>query len=525
MSEVLGNPIEAAVDGENNPIEFDLAYPLRGHPETALEQLRRRHGEAIYIVPVSGGSCGGGIFQAGSHPPGTVIGLRLEPPVEPRVSRSSDVDLCRVEIDEILIDSARRRVCAGAAVTLEQLNRALRDEPGQSWRVAGADLTSYQYAAVGATFMTGGMGPQRRYFSDSVTAIALCDGSRTRVVRGDALDAYAGTYGWTGLVSAVECVYHEFPANEIAFSLPVSDDPASLAGLLARLAPYTELKLDTETVRSDASPTDLILGIEHVSCASMQPLLDQGVASPASRRGADLREKSRLAGADGMIFVNGLTRASTDEFLLALVDDDAAESPTIAGVALEYAELFGDGDEMRELREAIPYAARMQTPARRHLFKNHTDANIRLHPDKVAATMARLWQCNRDYVSALRTYFDAHDELYGEVLVYGHLNPQGVDPHNRVTMGCDDPQRFAEARGHLLALRAGYYRSLAALCADTDARFVGGEKTADSEREIYAALGGPERAPAELYRRFERQRQAVRDAAPLFNWRAPPPYA
>jgi hypothetical protein len=524
MTEILGNPIEAVVDGENNPIEFDLAYPLRGHPEAALEILRQRHGESIHLVPVSGGSCGGGIFQTGSHPPGTVIGLRLDPPTEARVSLAGDVDLTRIGIDEVVIDSERRRVCAGAAITLEQLNRALREQLGESWRVPGADLTSYQYAAVGATFMTGGMGPQRRYFSDSVTAIALYDGHGTRLIQGDALQAYAGTYGWSGLVSAVQCGYYDFPPDEIAFSLPVSDDPGSLARLLARLAPYTELRFDEGSARSDISATDLILGIEHVSCASMQPLLDQGAATAAGRRGAELREKSRLAGADGMIFVNGLTGGSTDEFLFGLVDDEAAESPTIAGIALEHAELFHDGDEMRELREAIPYAARMQTPSLKYLFKNHTDADIRLPPGDVEPTMTRLWQCNRDYVGALETYFDTQENLYGEVLVYGHLNPQGVDPHNRVTMGCDDAEQFAAARRHLIELRADYYRSVAALCRDSGAQFVGGEKTADSEREIFAALGGPEQAPAELFHRFERQRETVRAASPLFNWRAPPPY-
>ena len=35
----LGKPIESAVDGENNPIEFDLAYRLQNRPQEAVEAL------------------------------------------------------------------------------------------------------------------------------------------------------------------------------------------------------------------------------------------------------------------------------------------------------------------------------------------------------------------------------------------------------------------------------------------------------------------------------------------------------
>jgi len=54
--------------------------------------------------------------------------------------------------------------------------------------------------------------------------------------------------------------------------------------------------------------------------------------------------------------------------------------------------------------------------------------------------------------------------------------------------------------------------------------FVGGEKSADSELGIYQALGGPEKAPAALYERFEQQRQTIAAASPLFSWRALTPY-
>ena len=112
----------------------------------------------------------------------------------------------------------------------------------------------------------------------------------------------------------------------------------------------------------------------------------------------------------------------------------------------------------------------------------------------------------------------------GEILVYGHLNPYGFDPHNRVTMSSNDEKAFVQGREFLIEQRARYYRSLASLCESSHAIFVGGEKTADSELAIYRALGGPEHSPAALFSRFKRQRATIASAAKIFNWRAPKPY-
>ena len=521
MSAPLGKPFDEARDGENNAIEFDFAYPLQGGAAAAVAELRRRHGEDIYLLPLSGQSCGGGILQPRRKPRGTVVGLRLDPPAEAAVRIEREVDLSGIGLQEIVIDDSRQLVHAGASITLEQLNQALARELGLAFRVAGADLTSYQYAAVGATFMTGGMGPQRRYFSDSVLAAAIFDGKRCVAVDGAALEGYAGTYGWSGLVTAVSCRYHRFPRNEIAFALPLRQTPAEVARLLQHFAPYCYLELGAGGVHSAANPEDLVLGIEHVSALSMQPLLESGADNEITRRARGLQQKIEAAGADGLLFVNGLSEGPIDDFLIGLAEESADGEYTIAGIGLEHAEVFADPEEMRAVREAIPYAARMQKPAGRLVYKNHSDADIRLAADSVLDGARALWEINCAYVGAVEAFFAACDDIAGEILVYGHMNPFGVDPHNRVTMSSDDEESFGAAKEFLREARARYYRDLAALCAAGGAEFVGGEKTADSELAIYAALGGPQQAPGELYRRFERQRETVRAASPMFNWRAP----
>ncbi|MDH3634416.1 MAG: hypothetical protein OES20_06890 [Gammaproteobacteria bacterium] len=524
MDRILGNPIEQVTDGENNPVEFDFAYPVKADVVTAINQLKQLHGGDIYLVPMSGTSTGGGIFQPARKPSGTVVGLRFDPPLGPRVSRASRPGITDIGLDEIVIDTEHQQVSAGSAITLDQLNRVLVQELGQGFKVPGADLTSYLYAAVGATFMTGGMGPQRRYFSDSVIEIALFDGSTIVSIQGDELRGYAGTYGWSGIVCAVRCNYCRFPANEVAFALPVSNRPADLARLLEHLSPHVFLDLDSEPVKSRTGNHDLILGIEHVSRGSMQPLLSSATDHPARKRAEVMQQKCVAAGATGLVFVNGYSERPADEFLISLADDPQAQEYTIAGIGLEYAEIFTEPEEMRALREAIPYTARTQVPSGRMVYKNHSDANIRVSAHAVAAVVEQLWEINRDYIARVEDYFDGNREIDGQILVYGHLNPYGLDPHNRVTMSSNSESAFRQARDFLIEQRAQFYRALSALCKDDSAVFVGGEKAADSELGIYLALGGPENAPAALFNRFKQQQATIRRAAKIFNWRAPPPY-
>jgi hypothetical protein len=522
--DLLGKPIDEVVDGENNAVEFDIAYPVRGNICETVEQLRQKHGDNLLLLPMSATSSGGGIFQNAEKPEAMVVGLRFDAPANPRLRYDSLPDLRLLDQDEIVIDRENLQISAGAAITLNQLNRALADELGHQYKVPGADLTSYMYAAVGATFMTGGMGPQRRYFSDSVIEAAIYDGARVNSISGDALQGYAGTYGWSGIVCALRCCYFRFPANEIAFALPVSNDAAQLAMLLEHLAPYVYLDLDTDKVTTTGSDEGMILGIEHVSCDSMQPLLAQSSDNPAQKRGLDLQQKCRAAGVDGLIFINGYSELSSDEFLIGLADDADAQDFTIAGIDIDHAEIFNEPEDMRALREAIPYAARTQAPNGRLVYKNHTDATIRMSPDEVQSCGERLWQINREYVSRVEQYFEHESVVDGQILVYGHLNPYGIDPHNRVTLSSDDEDAFDRARDFLIEQRAQYYRNLASMCKSSNAVFVGGEKSADSEIAIYRALQGPQNAPVALFERFQLQQKTVRAADRLFNWRALPPY-
>ncbi len=514
-------------DGENVPLRMDVLYGIRHNDWVAsIEAIRRRHGADIYLLPVSGGSAGGGIFRQAAPDEGTVVGLKIDPTTAPRIRFAQAVDITLLALDEIVIDRRDARVYAGAAITLDQLNSVLKESVGESVRVLGADLTSYTYAQVGATFMTGGMGPQRRYFSDSVTEIALYDGEKVIRVTGQDVHNYAACYGWCGIVSAVRCAYVTLPSFEYAFALPVGNTPESLARLLAHFAPHAYFEADQYKNSTSSRKTSLILGLEHITVRSMEPLFAQGVENKVVRRARMLAEHCHAAGVDGLVFVNGQSDLSVDRFLLELVDDIKAERPTIAGMDLEHADVFSDPEAMRAVREAIPFAARTRVPQGRFVYKSHTDANVRLNPDGIETAMRRLWHANEQYVASVETYFASTPDLEGEVLVYGHVNPFGVDPHNRITMATNRETVYHAACAHVQAQRARFLLRLQQVCVQTDSTFIGGEKGAGSEAEMLMIFkeAGPDCVPAELADKFDRQREIIRHAPRLFNWRALSPY-
>jgi hypothetical protein len=235
-------------------------------------------------------------------------------------------------------------------------------------------------------------------------------------------------------------------------------------------------------------------------------------------------QNCKHSNADGLIFVNGYSNLDADEFLMDIVDNNDDDTLTICGIDLEYTEVFKDAKEMRQLREAVPYAARTQEPSGKFVYKSHSDANIRLNPDWVADDMEKLWNINMSYVNEVNHYFDTTENLMGSILIYGHMNPYGVDPHNRVTFATNIPDSFEAAKSQVEKLRDNYYRQLNLLCEETGSEFVGGEKGADSEHKMYAAFNGTENAPPLMRKKFEAQCQTIQNALTKFNWRAFSPY-
>ena len=513
------------VDGENTAVELDCIYSIKGHDLVdSITQIKQIHQSDFCLMPLSSVSGGGGVFQVEKPMGKQVIGIQFCTTNSPQVARSTEVDITAVGLSDIIIDEQQRKIYAGSSITLAQLNQVLGAELGEQFKVLGADLTSYTYAQVGATFMTGGMGPQRRYFSDSVIEVSLHDGDTLQRIDGENLRDYAGTYGWTGIVSSVCCAYVELPTIEIAFAIPVNNTPTELSRLLQHLSSFCYLKIENGKVFSNDGGTNLILGLEHITIDAMQPFLSSG-DNALTNRAKQLQANCQAANADGLIFVNGYSHLPVDEFLFGLVDDIEADELTIANMALDHTEIFKDPDQMRAVREGVPFAARTQAPKGRFIFKYHTDINIKLNQDCVADAMDQLWRANQHYVESVSQYIKSHDSITGQIIVYGHLNPCGVDPHNRITLASDDATAYQQAIVDIHTLRDEFANTLRALCDDSGCSFIGGEKSAGSEYSLFPAFGGPELSPPLLAAKFKRQFQTIKESSALFSWRAIKPYS
>lgn len=512
-------------DGESNDIHTNVVYRVGGGQFLpSIDEVYKNHGSTVNLLPISAGSAGGGVFQQPSDHGADIVGIQFIPSASPKCFLASNIDITSVALDQIVIDVDAQKIYAGSGVTLEQLNQALAEYVGEKFKVLGADLTSYTYAQVGSTFMTGGMGPQRRYFSDSVQQVALFNGIEIEKLDEHVLAGYAGTYGWTGIVTAVCCEYCELPKNEITFAMPVSNDPESLARLLAHFSGHCFLRVSNGKLLTGSGGFDCILGIEHITANAMGPMLADGGDTPIQRRAKQLQKKCELADADGLVFINGRSNQDIEHFLWNLIDSPESDTPTISGMALEHTEVFNVGDEMRAVREAVPAAARGQAPKGKYSFKGHTDANIRLNPECIYESMFALWEANEHYVSTVDQCFKHHPEIQGEILVYGHLNPYGVDPHNRITVAGDTQEACEQVKAEIAAHTQAFFRSLKQICEQTGSLFIGGEKGAASEFEIAEAFPDPDQLPVGMRHKLIEQRERIRQSSGQFKWRALPLY-
>ena len=514
------------LDGESNPIRVDICYEARGYTlSSAIREIKAAHGPDVKLLPLSGKSAGGGVFQVTPSQGETIVGLSIPAAVTPKIRHAIDVDIRQVEIEEIVIDETNCFIYAGAAITLQQLNQSLADELGAQYKVLGADLTSYTYAQVGSTFMTGGMGPQRRYFSDSVVEISLHDGDNKNSISGKNLQNFSGTYGWTGIVSAVKCRYVELPLQEFAFSLPVKNTPDNIASVLSHFSGFVYLEDELQSsVQTKNGGSSLILGLEHITVDSMQPLLNSHQGNTSTRIAAEILDQCNAVKADGMIFINGHSELPIDEIISEFVDDLTSENLTMAGIDLDYTYYFPDLDVMRDLREAVSYAIRNQEPKGSFSYKGHTDANIWINPASLEASVKNIWQAYLDYIDHVQNYFKSQPAIKGEILIYGHLNPVGFDPHNRITFATEDKSIYDSAIRQLDGFKNRLTLRLADICESSGSIFTGGEKGAGSDHELLMAFDDPSAAPRPLSTKFKQQCIAIQKASPSFNWRALPPY-
>lgn len=458
-------------------------------------------------------------------PLGDVVAVRAKGAVTPEVV-PADTPLDEVRSHQIAIDPERGTVSVGAGLTYDQVNMVLAHVLGETARVL-VDLTSSGSASVGGVVATGGMGPLRSAPSSYLQAVCLADGgSRGRVVPAEEVLDHEGMQGWTGMIAAVRMRWFEVPPQEFGLVLPVQgSDVDAMADLLSSLHPWTQVAIPAEgNVLAAESGSTIVNGVELISRSSLQQFVAHA-ADPARSKAQGLLDACDYANADMLACITGWSEMAVDEVLFSLMDE---QTETIGGVGIDYGIGFSSGSEMeifRAIREGAPDMARTQArvrqPGKLKPWTASTDVNVRVPRDTAAiGAVLRAYADYRAAIADLAARFAGRAEVV--LSAYGHLSPQGIDPHHRVTVIAAEGEEAAldEARQAVGQLKKQLIRDLAAAANEHGGTLTGGEKGMPSVLDIARAVGD-NALPPNLKHRISRARAAIAAAPPAFTFRAP----
>jgi FAD/FMN-containing dehydrogenase len=427
---------------------------------------------------------------------------------------------------QVAIQADAGLVAAGAGLTVSQVNAALAEAVGPTARVL-VDLTSVGSAYVGGVVATGGMGPLRLVPSATLDAVCLAAGGRPMLLAGERLAEVEGLQGWTGMVTAARFKFYDVPPGEFGLVLPVQGSDVDLvAGLLAYLEKWTRIVLPEPGGRVIGAGGETVLnGIELVSRDSLEVFVEHA-ADPARTKAQGLLQSCEYAGADMLACLTGWSELSIDDVLFSLLDP---ETETIGGVMIDFGVGFSSGAEMdtfRAIREGAPDLARTRArvtpPGKLKPWTTSTDVNMAVPAD--TAALSDVLAAYADYRAAIRALAK---ELAGtvevELAAYGHLSPNGIDPHHRVTIFADTGAEaaLAGARQAVAANKRTLIHDLLHVAERHGASITGGEKGAPSLVEIARAAGGESRLPAPLRAKLQAAQAAVVSAPAAFSFRAP----
>jgi FAD/FMN-containing dehydrogenase len=488
---------------------------------------RQAVAEGYAVMPAGGLTSAIGSFD---YPKDGIAGFKDVIAIRPKGAVSAELVAPATPLEALLthqvaIDREAGLVAAGAGLTFVQVNAALAEAVGPNARVL-VDLTSIGSAYVGGVVATGAMGPLRIRPSSTLDTVVLADGGGPRLLSGAELDLVEGLQGWTGMVAAARFRFYEVPPSEFGLVLPVQgSDVDAAAGLLSSLEPWTRVNLPGPGGRLGNGET-VLNGVELVSRDSLEVFVEHA-QDPARTKAQGLLQSCEYAGADWLACITGWSEQSVDDVLFSLMDP---ETETIGGIMIEFGVGFSSGSEMdtfRAIREGAPdlarTKARVRPQGRMKPWTSSTDINVSAPAD--AGSIADIMAAYADYRQAIRTL---GRELRGsgidvELAAYGHLSPNGIDPHHRVTIFADEGQEaaLAAARQAVLASKRTLIRDLLHAAERGGGQVTGGEKGVPSLVEIARAAGGETRLPDDLRRRMARARAAIMAAPAAFSFRAP----
>lgn len=453
-----------------------------------------------------------------------VVAVRPKGALMPEVV-PPETPLEAIRSHQIAIDAEHGTVSVGAGLTYDQANMVLAHMLGETARVL-VDLTSSGSASVGGVVATGGMGPLRTRPSSYLQAICLAEGDGPRIVTGEAILDHEGMQGWTGLITAVRMRWFEVPPQEFGLVLPVQgSDVDAMADLLSYLHPWTQVAIPADgNVLAAESGSTIVNGVELISRSSLTQFVAHA-ADPARGKAEGLLQACDYANADMLACITGWSEMPVDDVLCALMDE---QTETIGGIGIDYGIGFSSGSEMeifRAIREGAPDMARTQArviqPGKLRPWTASTDVNVAVPRD--TAAIGAILRAYADYRAAVADLAGTYEgRLEVTLSAYGHLSPQGIDPHHRVTLIAADGEEaaLAEARQTVAELKKQLIRDLAAAANEHGGTVTGGEKGMPSVLDIARAVGD-NALPPNLKARIARAKATLAEAPAAFRFRAP----
>jgi hypothetical protein len=436
-------------------------------------------------------------------------------------------------------------VTIGAGLTYTQVNEIVVKELGPEYWVA-VDITSMDEALAGAVFATGGQGPSGIKLSQIAVRVNQTDGKKVHALTTkEELEAHEGLVGNQGGVTELELKVLRRPPHRVGFRVMLKDTAGhkdyspKAAALLAKLAPYFNLKFENGVLTSEAGE-DSVDGEEIMDRASIE-LVQRVRQDPLSKK--ILQEMDR-AKSDFCVYITGNSTKtlqqlyqSEDENILTLLAEleDIATVTPVAGEAANDRVVAENLEEMRILREAIPELTKKQVT---HSAKKPFSTSLDINWDVESANLDPT-QLQAIYNKILRAIFDYEEQVTGfvghmakvnhtklEMFRYGHL---GRDPHIRFTNwptqlppGEDDT---ADTLQVIEAKQMSYVESVGAAINVFKKRLLATLKELQivhPEIQIHAGEKGKTPDPSTLSAEvLARSRKIIIEAGRNWNFRAP----
>jgi len=505
-------------DTEGNAVQLDVCYELsNGNIQECLSHFTKEYGTFL-LIPIGGLSAGGKVFQnLKKQQSDIVIGLVITPPASIseqgniKYSMSDENPTRTLTTHELHINKKQLSVIAGAGVVLDQLKATVEEALGKSYSVLGTDLTSSSYASCGATFMTGGMGPTRINFAQSVQDIVFCDGNgELKINNKKELSRLSETYGWTGIVQSVTLPIVKMPPYEFGLAIPISNTSTEIAKLVQYFADKTVI-----TPNGLREVNLLVSGLELITQNSLELISKH---SPNKKILEQLIANCKKAKKNAVIFISGLATKNPLEDLTdplnIFVDNQTS------GLSLEEATPFTSMATMKVIREGAPELARRQFMDAKFSYKDHTDINVVINLEHCSKSVKAIIKCYEHYKEEIETLIKEENQLRGNVLVYGHLNPQGLDPHYRITICSANESVLLTAKEKAKAAYSNLVKNINQACMETGSKITGGEKGIISNSKIFSSLYHQKSVlPTAFQNQLKKQAMQISQSNIMFRWR------